>query len=91
LQVGSYPYYLKQRILSELGHLSNVSAGQLLDRLLHDGMKAVVLGHLSKENNYAELAYETVRMEVTMGECPYTANDFPIQVAKREGLTEIEI
>ena len=35
-------------------------------RILHDGLKAVILGHLSKENNLPELAYESVRVEVTM-------------------------
>lgn len=84
LQTGRYPYPLKQRILGERGHLSNVLSGQLLGSLLHDQFKAVVLGHLSKENNYAELAYETVRLEVTMGENPYKGDDFPIYVAKRE-------
>ncbi|MFV0528809.1 MAG: MBL fold metallo-hydrolase [Lachnospiraceae bacterium] len=83
LQVGKYPYYLKQRILGARGHLSNESAGQLLCRLLHDDLKAVFLGHLSKENNYEELAYETVCQEVTMGENPYQSRDFRIEVARR--------
>ena len=48
LQVGKYPYYLKQRILGDRGHLSNENAGRLLCRLLHDNLKAVFLGHLSK-------------------------------------------
>ena len=52
LQVGKYPYYLKQRILGDRGHLSNENAGRLLCRLLHDNMKAIFLGHLSKENIY---------------------------------------
>lgn len=84
LQTGRYPYPLKQRILGDRGHLSNVLSGQLLGHLLHDKFKAVILGHLSEENNYAELAYETVRVEVTMGENPYKGDDFPIYVAKRE-------
>ena len=83
LEVGSYPYPLKRRILGEKGHLSNELSGQLLGELLHDDMKAVILGHLSRENNYEELAYETVRQEVTLGENPYKGNDFPIYVAKR--------
>ena len=58
-------------------------SGQLLGRLLHDKFRAVVLGHLSQENNLAELAYETVRLEVSMGENPYRGDDFPIYVAKR--------
>ncbi len=83
LQVGPYPYYLKQRILSDKGHLSNENCGRLLSRILHDDMKQIVLGHLSHENNLPELAYETVRVEVTLGDNPYKADDFPIMVAKR--------
>ncbi|SFQ03812.1 Phosphoribosyl 1,2-cyclic phosphodiesterase [Lachnospiraceae bacterium XBB1006] len=89
LQVGSYPYYLKQRILGNRGHLSNENSGRLLSRILHDGFKGVLLGHLSKENNYERLAYETVKMEVTLGDCPYKGDDFPIAVAKRDQPSEI--
>ncbi|MCR5793617.1 MAG: MBL fold metallo-hydrolase [Lachnospiraceae bacterium] len=64
LEVGPYPYYLKQRILGERGHLSNDSSGQLLKQLLHPELKAVFLGHLSKENNYPDLAYQTVWNEL---------------------------
>ena len=88
LQVGKYPYYLKQRILGDRGHLSNENAGRLLCRLLHDNMKAVFLGHLSRENNYEELAYETVCSEVTLGDNPYKSKDFKIQVAKRDFVSE---
>ncbi len=89
LQVGSYPYYLKQRILGERGHLSNEAAGQLLCRLLHDNLQTVFLGHLSRENNYAELAYETVCSEVTMGDNPYCSRDFHITVARREEASQM--
>lgn len=89
LQVGPYPYYLKQRILGEKGHLSNEAAGKLLSRLLHDKMRAVVLGHLSKENNLPELAYESVRVEVTMSDTPYNGNDFPLYVAKRSEVSKM--
>lgn len=91
LQVGSYPYYLKQRILGNRGHLSNETAGRLLCRLLHDQMKAVFLGHLSRENNYEALAYETVCSEVTMGENPWNSRDFKITVAHREQISEMVI
>ena len=83
LQVGPYPYYLKQRILGNRGHLSNENSGRLLNRILNDHMQAILLGHLSKENNMPELAYEAVRMEITMGDCPYKAEDFKIMVADR--------
>ena len=84
LEVGSYPYPLKRRILGDRGHLSNELSGKLLCRVLHDRMKAVFLGHLSKENNYEELAYETVRLEINLGDTKYQADDFRIEVAKRE-------
>lgn len=89
LQVGPYPYYLKQRILGERGHLSNENSGRLLSRILHDKLNNIILGHLSKDNNLPELAYETVRMEITFGDNPYKAEDFKIQVAKRNEVSEI--
>lgn len=89
LQVGPYPYYLKQRILGDRGHLSNENSGRLLCRILHDKLKTVLLGHLSKENNLPELAYESVRMEINMGENPYKAGDFDIRVAKRDEVTAV--
>ncbi len=89
LQVGPYPYYLKQRILGRKGHLSNEAAGKLLSRLLHDKMQAVVLGHLSQENNLPELAYETVRLEVAMSDTAYQADDFPLYVAKRNEVSQM--
>ena len=89
LQVGPYPYHLKQRILGDRGHLSNENSGRLLSRILHDNMKSIVLGHLSKDNNLPELAYEAVRMEITMGDNPYNASDFDIQVARRSEVSPI--
>lgn len=89
LQAGTYPYYLKQRILGERGHLSNELSGQLLSQVLHDNLKTVILGHLSKENNYEQLAYETVRLEIDLSDNPYHAKDFPIHVAKRDMVSDI--
>lgn len=89
LQVGPYPYYLKQRILGDRGHLSNENSGRLLSRILHDKLQAIVLGHLSKENNLPELAYEAVRMEITMGDNPYNANDFRMLVANRSEVSPV--
>ena len=84
LEAGRYPYYLKLRILSEHGHLSNESAGHLLSEILHNGTKQIYLGHLSRENNFPELAYETVCQEVTGSDHPFRADDFSIAVALRE-------
>lgn len=89
LETGPYPYYLKQRILGERGHLSNESSGRFLSRIMHGGMKGIVLCHLSKENNLAELAYETVRVELTMADNEFGGSDFPITVARRDEISEI--
>ena len=89
LKFSKYPYYLKQRILGERGHLSNENSGKLLCRILHDKLQAIVLGHLSKENNLPELAYEAVRMEITMGENPYRAEDFRMMVADRSNVSPV--
>ncbi len=88
LQVGKYPYPLKQRILSDKGHLSNENCGRLLCKLLHDDMKAVMLAHLSAENNLAELAYEAVRLEIMMDDSKYQPADFDIKVARRSEVSE---
>lgn len=89
LEAGPYPYRLKQRILGDYGHLSNENCGRLLNCILHDNLKKILLGHLSKENNYEELAYETVRLEISQGETRYEASDFSISVAGRERMSEI--
>lgn len=89
LEVGPYPYVLKRRVMGDKGHLSNELSGRLLCDILHDNLKGVVLGHLSKENNYAELAFETVKLEVTMGNNPYKGEDIPLYVAKRDSISNI--
>ncbi|MDO4622157.1 MAG: MBL fold metallo-hydrolase [Eubacteriales bacterium] len=89
LQCGRYPYYLKMRILGDHGHLSNEASGQLLSSILHDDLKHIFLGHLSAENNYPALAYETVCSEVTLSDTPYKSDDFPIVVARRDAVGEM--
>lgn len=89
LQVGSYPYYLKQRILGNQGHLSNESSGRLIDSLLHDKCENIFLGHLSRENNYDKLAFETVRCEIDMSSSRYKSDDFRISVAGRDCTSDI--
>ena len=89
LELGPYPYSLKRRVLGDSGHLSNEMAGQLLSKIMHGNLKSVMLGHLSKENNMEELAYETVRLEVEMN-CPdVKGTDINISVAKRDEVSNI--
>ncbi len=66
LQNGPYPFYLKQRILSERGHLSNENCARAAVKLVESGTTRLVLGHLSKENNIPSLAYETTRSAMTL-------------------------
>jgi phosphoribosyl 1,2-cyclic phosphodiesterase len=60
LHDGPYPWYLKQRIAGNRGHLSNESAGSLISELEPSVLKNVILAHLSKENNDPGLAYESM-------------------------------
>lgn len=60
LKSGPYPYTLKRRILSNIGHLSNEACGNAIADIANEKHKTVVLGHMSKVNNYPELAYQTV-------------------------------
>ena len=64
LKFSSYPYSLKQRIAGPNGHLPNSEAGKTISYLINSGLKEVMLGHLSKENNFPELAYKTVVEEL---------------------------
>ncbi len=64
LKFSSYPFSLKQRISGDIGHLSNENAGKVLARLYDSGLKNALLVHLSKENNFPELAYRTVYDEI---------------------------
>lgn len=63
LRIGRYPWFLKQRILGDHGHLSNECTGRTLARLLSQRQKErrILLAHLSRENNFPEMAYQTVK------------------------------
>ncbi|RNC28927.1 MAG: putative metallo-hydrolase YycJ [Candidatus Dichloromethanomonas elyunquensis] len=60
LMHGKYPWYLKKRISSNYGHLSNVQLAEALCEWLMENSQKVVLAHLSEENNTPELALSTV-------------------------------
>lgn len=60
LRAGLYPWRLKQRILSDKGHLSNEDGAEAMIRMLGNKTKKIYLGHLSKENNIKELAHMTM-------------------------------
>ncbi|MEI6100814.1 MAG: MBL fold metallo-hydrolase [Eubacteriales bacterium] len=60
LNAGPYPYRLKRRILSGVGHLSNDAAAEAAFELAKRGVRGIILGHLSLQNNMEDLAYQTV-------------------------------
>ncbi|MDR2464916.1 MAG: MBL fold metallo-hydrolase [Streptococcaceae bacterium] len=60
LRMGGYPWRIKQRILSDKGHLSNEDSGIVMTELIGDKTKRIYLGHLSQENNLVELANMTM-------------------------------
>ncbi|WKY48264.1 MBL fold metallo-hydrolase [Eubacteriaceae bacterium ES3] len=88
LEAGAYPFYLKQRIKSDFGHLSNEVAGNLVKTLVENGTETVLLAHLSQENNFPLLAYETTsRILSEAGINPQ--KDICLAVAKRSCVSEI--
>lgn len=60
LNNGKYPFNLRQRILSDKGHLSNYDSSKYLSSFIGDNTKYILLAHLSQDNNTEELAYETL-------------------------------
>lgn len=61
LRMGRYPWNVKRRILSDVGHLSNEAAGEALVELMTDRTKRVYLAHLSLDHNMQDLARLTVQ------------------------------
>ena len=60
LRSGPYPYYLKERVLGQQGHLSNDAAAQFAQAAAIAGTQRIILAHLSRENNTPQMALHTV-------------------------------
>ena len=84
LQTGPYPYDLKKRIMGRHGHLSNDDAGEVAVELARNGASQIILGHLSKENNYPELALQCTRTALQMAGFDPDI-DVRVHVASRDG------
>ena len=82
LKCSPYPYTLKRRISGPDGHLSNDLAGQLISDLMKSGLKQAMLGHLSKENNFPELALKTVYDELSNANI--SKEDVSVTIANRD-------
>jgi phosphoribosyl 1,2-cyclic phosphodiesterase len=59
LKVGPYPWSVKQRVMSRVGHLSNLMMAEYLEQELPDRVTHLVLGHLSEQNNHPEIVRES--------------------------------
>lgn len=87
LKCCSYPFSIKSRIAGPTGHLSNIIAGKTISHLLGTGLNSVMLGHLSKESNFPELAYKTVVNELI--ENNYNENSLKLSVANRNDISKV--
>ncbi len=85
LKVGPYPYMLKRRILSDIGHLSNRVCAEFLTRLHKNYSRKFLLAHLSSENNTPQIAYETSVCAMSM-EGLVKDEDYNLFVAPKQNI-----
>lgn len=84
LMCSPYPYPLKRRIASSMGHLSNMDCAAAAVTLAKNGMEHLILGHLSQNNNLPELAFAATRNALDLSGC----KDVDLQVARRSQVSE---
>ena len=87
LRVGPYPWSLKERIVSPVGHLSNGDVARYLDGALGPSCRTVVLAHLSEKNNHPEL----VRMAAETSLERSGRRDVAVTIAARDGTGWIDV
>ena len=85
LMNGKYPYYLKQRILSDEGHLSNKDCSYYLKTFIGNLTTNIILIHLSEENNSEELAYNELKKVLT----EIKRTDINIIISKQKERTDL--
>ncbi len=88
LRCGPYPYYLKQRILGDRGHLSNEAAADFARRCAENGTREIVLAHLSRENNTPVMAYDAVARALAALDTPPALSVAPRDEMSRSYRTE---
>ncbi len=92
LKNGSYPYALKQRILGNMGHLSNELCAKLLPHLAAFGTESFMLAHLSEENNRPDIAFEESLASLVSGGYRVNENSessLSLRVAPKSGVLEL--
>ena len=92
LKMGRYPWFLKQRILGDQGHLSNEAAGHALAQVIREDPRPrqVLLAHLSKENNFPEMAWQTV-VNVLESHRIYLSEHLRIDMLKRDEMSGVYV
>lgn len=85
LMDGNYPYYLKQRILGDRGHLSNKDSSYYLSKFIGKETKKIVLSHLSEENNKPDIAIKTLKDTLKENDINFDN----IEVATQNDRTEV--
>ncbi len=85
LMHGRYPAWLKKRVISDKGHLSNHDSSVYLSKLIGDNTKKIILAHLSKENNTEEIALNTIKEVFLEYQIPFTN----IECARQREKTEV--
>ena len=90
LLYGRYPYPLKQRILGDEGHLSNLTCGEGLCRIVNENpqKRQVLLGHLSHENNTPEVAMQAI-INTLEEERIFTGDDLRVDVVLRDCMSKV--
>lgn len=88
LQNGPYPYYLKRRILSDRGHLSNEACAEMSAKLIEKGTTRLFLGHLSTENNFPELAFQSSLSAISQIGA-VNGRDYMLQVNAKENKEDV--
>ncbi|MEA4831773.1 MAG: MBL fold metallo-hydrolase [Oscillospiraceae bacterium] len=88
LKSGSYPQFLKERILSDHGHLSNVECAKLCTELVAGGTDKITLFHLSDENNTPEKAYRSTSSALKAF-CAAESDGISLNIASRYAATDI--
>ena len=81
----SYPFEIRQRILGDKGHLSNVDSAKYLEKFIGAKTKYVILAHLSEENNTPDIAYDCLTKKIKNIE----NKNFKILIAKQNEETEL--
>lgn len=85
LMDGPYPYYLKQRVQGDKGHLSNKQASDYLCKFIGDNTRKIVFAHISEHNNSYEKVIETFNEELSKNNMKFD----DVLIAKQNEATEV--